>query len=178
MTTRQTFLKAGAAVGAGSLIPKAFAHGVHTSMKEDRPNILFIFTDHGDGSASHRWAAKLTLYEEPGVFQIIIRSPVGDIPKEWDFRSTGCPVPDGFWADALETETGYAVQFFLPEKSISEIHGSIRDTFYMDVAVKDVSPDGSRKGHFWKSNGDNWRHPHNFAPLTPPKALAGYKVSP
>lgn len=45
MATRRTFLKAGAAVGASSLIPKAFSAGVHTSMKEGRPNILFVFTD-------------------------------------------------------------------------------------------------------------------------------------
>lgn len=45
MITRRSFLKAGAAVGAGSLIPKAFAGGVHTGMKDGRPNILFVFTD-------------------------------------------------------------------------------------------------------------------------------------
>lgn len=45
MITRRSFMKAGAAAGAGALIPKAFAHGVHTSMKENRPNILFVFTD-------------------------------------------------------------------------------------------------------------------------------------
>jgi arylsulfatase A-like enzyme len=45
MITRRSFLKAGAAVGAGSLIPKAFAGGVHTGTKDGRPNILFIFTD-------------------------------------------------------------------------------------------------------------------------------------
>ncbi len=45
MTTRRNFLKAGASIGAGSLIPKAFAGGVHTGMKDGRPNILLIFTD-------------------------------------------------------------------------------------------------------------------------------------
>lgn len=45
MISRRHFLKAGAAAGAGALIPKAFAAGVHTSMKESRPNVLFIFTD-------------------------------------------------------------------------------------------------------------------------------------
>jgi arylsulfatase A-like enzyme len=45
MITRRNFLKAGAAVGAGSLIPKTFAGGVHTGTKDGRPNILLIFTD-------------------------------------------------------------------------------------------------------------------------------------
>ena len=45
MITRRNFLKAGAVVGAGSLIPKTFASGVHTGAKDGRPNILFVFTD-------------------------------------------------------------------------------------------------------------------------------------
>ena len=45
MITRRNFLKAGAVVGASSLIPKTFASGVHTGTKDGRPNILLIFTD-------------------------------------------------------------------------------------------------------------------------------------
>ncbi len=59
MTTRREFIKAGAAMGAGSLIPKSFSAGVHTGTKDGRPNILFIFTDqqtiHCLGAAGNPW---------------------------------------------------------------------------------------------------------------------------
>jgi arylsulfatase A-like enzyme len=43
-------------------------------------NTLVIFTsDHGDGCASHRWAAKNTLYEEPMRVPFIVRFP-GKVP--------------------------------------------------------------------------------------------------
>ncbi len=45
MIPRRSFIQTGVAAGTGTPIPKAFAHGVHTSMKERRPNILFVFTD-------------------------------------------------------------------------------------------------------------------------------------
>ena len=41
---------------------------------------LVLFTsDHGDGAASHRWTAKLTLYEEPTRIPFLMRWP-GQIP--------------------------------------------------------------------------------------------------
>ena len=43
-------------------------------------NTLVLFTsDHGDGVASHRWTAKLSLYEEPTRIPMLIRRP-GHIP--------------------------------------------------------------------------------------------------
>ena len=43
-------------------------------------NTLVLFTsDHGDGVASHRWTAKLSLYEEPTHIPMLVRLP-GQIP--------------------------------------------------------------------------------------------------
>lgn len=39
-------------------------------------NIIIIFTsDHGDGAAAHKWAAKLSLYEEPSSIPMILYDP-------------------------------------------------------------------------------------------------------
>jgi arylsulfatase A-like enzyme len=44
-------------------------------------NTLIIFTsDHGDGAAAHRWAAKLSLYEESAKVPLIVAWP-GKIPE-------------------------------------------------------------------------------------------------
>lgn len=104
----------------------------------------------------------------PGVFQITVRPPANGVPAAWSFRSTGLPVPEGFTATAVPTPDGYTVQLFFPEKSMREIHGPIRDTFYMDVAVNNVNADGSHTKIFWKGNGDDWQCPRNFAPVTLP----------
>jgi hypothetical protein len=104
----------------------------------------------------------------PGVFQITVRPPAGGVPADWSFRSTGLPVPEGFTAKAVQTKGGYTVQIFLPEESTREIHGPIRDTLYVDVAVNNVNAGGSRTKIFWKGNRDNWQHPHNFQPVSLP----------
>jgi hypothetical protein len=105
----------------------------------------------------------------PGVFQITIRPPADGVPAGWSFRSTGLPIPKGFTAKAVQTKGGYTVQLFLPAESTREIHGPIRDTIYVDVAVNSVNADGSRMKIFWKGNKDNWQYPHNFAPVTLPR---------
>lgn len=111
-----------------------------------------------------------TLFNQyaPGVFQITVRPPANGVPADWSFRSTGLPVPEGFTAKAAQTRGGYTVQIFLPAESVREIHGPLRDTIYMDVAVNNVNPDGSRTKIFWKGNKDNWQYPHNFAPISLP----------
>ena len=46
-------------------------------------NTLVLFTsDHGDGVASHRWTAKLSLYEEATRVPFLMRWP-GHIPAGW-----------------------------------------------------------------------------------------------
>jgi hypothetical protein len=103
-----------------------------------------------------------------GVFQLIVRPPAGDAPMDWSLKSYGFPVPEGIRVSSVRTASGYTVQFFLPEKSFREIHGPFRDTLYVDVAVNNVDADGRNEKIFWKGNGDNWQHPHNFQPVTLP----------
>lgn len=103
-----------------------------------------------------------------GVFQITVRPPSGKVPADWSFRSTGFPIPEGFTAKAAQTKGGYTVQLFLPDKSMREIHGPLRDTIYIDVAVNNVNADGSHTKIFWKGNSDDWQYPHNFQPVSLP----------
>lgn len=104
----------------------------------------------------------------PGVFQITVRPPANGVPADWNFRSVGLPVPEGFTAKAVQTKSGYTVQLFLPSESMREIHGPLRDTLYVDVAVNNVNADGCRTKIFWKGNKDNWQYPRNFQPVTLP----------
>jgi hypothetical protein len=103
-----------------------------------------------------------------GVFQMIVRPAIGAVPLEWHLKSYGFPVPEGIRVASLETSTGYIVQFFLPEESFREIHGPFRDPLYLDIAVNDVDPAGTQGKFFWKGNGDDWQHPHNFQPVSLP----------
>lgn len=116
----------------------------------------------------YRERALLNQYA-PGVFQVTVRPPSGGVPADWTFGSVGLPVPEGFTAKAVQTKGGYTVQIFLPAESTREIHGPIRDTIYVDVAVNNVNADGSRTKIFWKGNRDNWQHPRNFAPVILPR---------
>lgn len=102
-----------------------------------------------------------------GVFQVIAVPPVDGAPVRAELISRGFPVPEGFSATGRLTESGYMIQLFLPEKSFAEIHGSLKGTIYLDVALKDVDAN-AKQDLFWKGNGDNWQHPSNFSPVTLP----------
>lgn len=106
---------------------------------------------------------------ERGVFQVVVRPPVGGAPMDWHFKSYGFPVPEGLSVVAEPTPDGYRVQMFFPEDAMREIHGPFRDTLYLDVAVNDVDADGGSGKIFWKGNRDDWQYPHNFGAVSLPK---------
>lgn len=116
---------------------------------------------------SYRERAMFNHYA-PGVFQITVQAPVGSKPPVWSFRSVGLPVPAGFQVNGKRTKSGYIIQLFLPEETTREIHGPFRETIYLDAAVNNVRPDGTAEKFFWRGNGDNWKSPRNFAPVTVP----------
>ncbi len=79
-------------------------------------NTLIIFTsDHGDGNASHKWAAKLSLYEESARVPLIIAMP-GKTKAKYDAKTltsgmdilpTMCdyaniPIPKGVRGESLK----------------------------------------------------------------------------
>jgi arylsulfatase A-like enzyme len=111
-----------------------------------KDNTLVLFTsDHGDGVASHRWTAKLSLYEEPARIPMLIRWP-GRIPAgQLDTKHLVSQL------DVLPTFCEYAVIPALPSfrgRSLKSIidrpRASWRD--YVVTELADDTLDRSRKG--------------------------------
>lgn len=109
-------------------------------------NTLIVFTsDHGDGAAAHKWAAKLSLYEESSKIPMILVYP-GEIPagqcNERDLVSQ---------IDILPTMLDYAQ--IEPERDFTgeSLRGIVEDSLaawrdYLVVELADYKPDPSRKG--------------------------------
>jgi len=109
-------------------------------------NTLVIFTsDHGDGAASHQWAAKLSFYEEASKVPLIVFWPEripssqvddGHLVSQIDILPTLC---DYAGIDPKVTFTGYSLRQIIenPEADWRE---------YLVVELADYKPDQSRKG--------------------------------
>ncbi len=115
-------------------------------------NTLVLFTsDHGDGVASHRWTAKLSLYEESVRIPFMVRWP-GEIPagrvdrthlvSQLDVLPTLC---DAAGIPALPSFHGYSV---LP--IISKPQSTGNDFVVTELA--DDNLDLSRKGRMVRSS--------------------------
>ncbi len=101
-------------------------------------NTLVIFTsDHGDGAASHKWAVKLSLYEEPVTVPFIVtwfgKTPVGKVDSTHMISGL----------DILPTMLDYAglsIPESLEGKSIKSI---IEDPSspWRDYVVSELAPD-------------------------------------
>lgn len=104
-------------------------------------------------------------YYEAGVMQITVQAPTHRATPRWTFRSAGVPAPDGLRVLGKRTKYGYILQIFLPEATTRALHGPLRETIYLDVAVNNIQPDGSSAKSYWKGNGENWQSPANFAPV-------------
>lgn len=107
-------------------------------------NTLVIFTsDHGDGAAAHRWAAKLSLYEEASTVPFIIRWK-GQLPSNYIDQNQLVSA-----IDILPTLMDYAgIDTFadLPGKSLRPILEDPTETLreYLVVQLADDKLDSSR----------------------------------
>jgi arylsulfatase A-like enzyme len=114
-------------------------------------NTLIVFTsDHGDGAASHRWAAKLSLYEESSRIPFILTWP-GQIPagrvdqqhlvSQIDILPTLC---DFAGISPEVTFTGRSLRPVIdnPDTAWRE---------YIVVELADFKPDPARKGRMVRS---------------------------
>jgi len=115
-------------------------------------NTIIVFTsDHGDGAASHKWAAKLSLYEESSGIPMIIAWP-GRIPpgkrddlhlvSQIDIVPTLC---DFAGITAAVSFTGHSLR-----PIIEDYDAPWRE--YLVVELADFKPDPSRKGRMVRSN--------------------------
>jgi arylsulfatase A-like enzyme len=109
-------------------------------------NTIILFTsDHGDGAASHQWAAKLSLYEESSKIPMIVSWP-GEIPEgsvddahlvsQIDILPTLCD----YAGISTSTEfTGMSLRTI-----IEDPEAAWRD--FLVVELADYAPDRNRKG--------------------------------
>ena len=115
-------------------------------------NTLIVFTsDHGDGAAAHKWAAKLSLYEESSKIPMIVVYP-SEIPAGQSNETH--PTSQ---IDILPTMLDYAQiepDLNFTGKSLRTIiddpQASWRD--YIVVELADFKPDPTRKGRMLRLN--------------------------
>lgn len=115
-------------------------------------NTIVIFTsDHGDGAASHKWAAKLSLYEESSKIPLIIKWP-GHLPagqqdehhlvSQIDILPTICDYA------GIETSVSFTGRSLEP--IIEDPDADWRE--YLVVELADYKPDSTRKGRMVRSH--------------------------
>ncbi|MCK5700810.1 MAG: sulfatase-like hydrolase/transferase, partial [Cyclobacteriaceae bacterium] len=115
-------------------------------------NTIIVFTsDHGDGAASHKWAAKLSLYEESSKIPLILSWPgqikankmdKNHLVSQIDILPTLC---DYAGIDASVSYTGKSLRTIIekPEADWRE---------YLVVELADYKPDSSRKGRMLRTS--------------------------
>jgi arylsulfatase A-like enzyme len=131
----------------------AALHKVLTALDESglAENTLVLFTsDHGDGVASHRWTAKLSLYEETTRIPFLIRWPKqipagrvdsSHLVSQLDVLPTFC---DYAGIPALPSFRGQSL------KSIIEREATWRDFVITELADDKLDP--SRKGRMVRTS--------------------------
>ena len=120
---------------------------VISSLKENDfwENSLIIFTsDHGDGAAAHKWAAKLNLYEESSKIPFILTYP-GKIKGDKVNEKLVSQI------DILPTLLDYASiqsDFTFTGESLKSIIEKPSDTWrkFLVTELADFNPDTTRKG--------------------------------
>jgi len=114
-------------------------------------NTLIVFTsDHGDGAAAHKWAAKLSLYEESSKIPMILVYP-GEVPagKVNQYLTSQIDIlPTMLDYAQIEPKTNFT------GKSLKNI---IDDPLfgwreYLVVELADYKPDPTRKGRMLRIN--------------------------
>jgi arylsulfatase A-like enzyme len=116
----------------------------------DRNTIIIFTSDHGDGAASHKWAAKLSLYEESSKIPLIIswpdRVPEGvkdsvNLVSQIDILPTLCDYA------GIKTSVKFTGRSLRP---VIEVPGSPWRN-YLVVELADFKPDPQRKGRMLRT---------------------------
>lgn len=115
-------------------------------------NTIIVFTsDHGDGAAAHKWAAKLNLYQESATVPLIVSWPQS-IPQgridERNLVSQIDIVPTLCDYAGIITEVPFTGQSLRPVLDKPET--TSRD--YLVVELADYKPDIDRKGRMVRSD--------------------------
>lgn len=116
-------------------------------------NTILIFTsDHGDGAAAHKWAAKLSLYEESVNVPFIIRYPAkirGGEVDDKNLISLADILPTCCDYAGITTDPGLAGKSIRPV--IENKNLVLRDNLIAELA--DYKPDTSRTGRMVRTSG-------------------------
>jgi len=105
-------------------------------------NTLIIFTsDHGDGVSSHRWAAKLSLYEEAAAVPMIItwfgKTPENEVREQ---LVSGIDIVPTI-LDYTGIETGHTFHGVSLKRAIEEPFYSLRDFVVTELAPDPKNPE-------------------------------------
>ena len=121
-------------------------------------NTLLIFTsDHGDGAAGHKWAAKLSLYEESTNVPFIIRFPAKIKGGEVDDRNLitlADIVPTLCDYAGITTKTGFAGKSMRP--ALENKNHKLRDNLIVELC--DYKPDTTRIGRMVRTSGFKYNY--------------------
>jgi len=118
-----------------------------------KENTLVVFTsDHGDGAASHKWAAKLSLYEESSKIPFVVTWPGQIQPEQVNKKHLVSQI------DILPTMLDYAgIKSDIPftGKSLRPVieNGENEWRNYLIVELADYKPDSTRKGRMVRTKG-------------------------
>lgn len=116
-----------------------------------KENTIVVFTsDHGEGAASHKWAAKLSLYEESSKIPFIVSFPgriVGNRIDEHHLVSQIDIVPT--LCDYAGIETGEQFTGTSLRNIIEDPTSTWRE--YLVVELADFKPERSRKGRMLRT---------------------------
>ncbi|MFC2123262.1 sulfatase, partial [Bacteroidota bacterium] len=116
-----------------------------------KENTLVVFTsDHGDGAGSHKWAAKLSLYEESSKVPLILKWPAHIPSMQVDKNHLVSQI------DILPTILDYAdvktdVEFTGSSLRCIIENQNAKWREYLIVELADYKPDSSRKGRMIRS---------------------------
>ena len=115
-------------------------------------NTIIVFTsDHGDGAAAHKWAAKLSLYQEASTVPMIVSYPdkissgkidESHLVSQIDIVPTLCDYA------GIETDVPFTGKSM--RSIIDDPKGNWRD--YLVVELADFKPDPTRKGRMVRTS--------------------------
>ena len=113
-------------------------------------SLIFFTSDHGDGATAHKWAAKLSLYEESAKIPMVIVYPgkiVGSNVDDKHLVSQTDLLPTMLEFANIQSELVFTGESLKP--IIEDRNASWRN--YLVTELADFQPDSTRKGRMLRT---------------------------